>query len=175
VITADINDLDLTERFDRVVSVEMFEHMRNYRELLRRISGWMRPEAHLFVHVFCHDRYAYPYETEGADNWMGRHFFTGGIMPSLDLLPSFDRDVRLEEMWPVDGMHYSHTARAWRENLERRRDEVLPVLERAYGLDADRWFHRWRLFFLSCEELFGYRHGTEWMVGHYLFSKRTDR
>ena len=175
VITADINDLDLTERFDRVVSVEMFEHMRNYRELLRRISGWMRPEAHLFVHVFCHDRYAYPYETEGADNWMGRHFFTGGIMPSFDLLPSFDRDVRLEEMWPVDGMHYSHTARAWRENLERRREEVLPVLERTYGLDADRWFHRWRLFFLACEELFGYRNGTEWMVGHYIFSKRTDR
>ena len=174
VITADINDLDLTGRFDRVVSVEMFEHMRNYRELLRRISGWMRPEAHLFVHVFCHDRYAYPYETEGADNWMGRHFFTGGIMPSFDLLPTFDRDVQLEAMWPVDGMHYSLTARSWRENLQQRRDEVMPVLERSYGLEADRWFHRWRLFFLSCEELFGYRGGTEWMVGHYLFSKRTQ-
>ncbi len=170
VITADMNELDLDGRFDRVVSVEMFEHMRNYRELLRRIRGWMRPEARLFVHVFCHRSHAYPYETEGADNWMGRHFFTGGLMPSLDLFERFDEHLSVEARWEVDGTHYERTARAWRENLERRRPEVTRVLEDTYGRDAPRWYHRWRLFFLACEELFGYRDGSEWIVAHYLFA-----
>ncbi len=170
VITADMNELELDGRFDRVVSVEMFEHMRNYRELLRRIRGWMRPEARLFVHVFCHRAHAYPYETEGADNWMGRHFFTGGLMPSLDLFERFDEHLSVEARWEVDGTHYERTARAWRENLERRRPEVTRVLEDTYGRDAPRWYHRWRLFFLACEELFGYRDGSEWIVAHYLFA-----
>ncbi len=170
VITADMNELELDGRFDRVVSVEMFEHMRNYRELLRRIRGWMRPEARLFVHVFCHRSHAYPYETEGTDNWMGRHFFTGGLMPSLDLFERFDEHLSVEARWEVDGTHYERTARAWRENLERRRPEVTRVLEDTYGRDAPRWYHRWRLFFLACEELFGYRDGSEWIVAHYLFA-----
>ncbi len=172
VITADMNDFDLDEGFDRVVSIEMFEHMRNYDELLRRIRGWLRPDGRLFVHVFCHREFAYPFETDGADNWMGRHFFTGGIMPSLDLLPRFDRHLELEDQWAVDGLHYSRTARAWREQLETRRDEVLRVFEPTYGSDAVRWYHRWRLFFLACEELFGYRNGGEWLVGHYRFAPR---
>ena len=172
VVTADMNAFDPGGRFDRVVSVEMFEHMRNYEELLHRIRGWLRADGRLFVHVFCHRRYAYAFETDGADNWMGRHFFTGGIMPSLDLLPRFDRDLEVERQWEVDGRHYSKTARAWRENLERRRAEVLSVFGETYGSDAGRWYHRWRLFFLACEELFGYRDGTEWMVGHYLFAPR---
>lgn len=174
VLTADMNDFQTHERFDRIVSVEMFEHMRNYRELLSRISGWMKPEARLFVHVFCHREFAYPYETEGEDNWMGRHFFTGGIMPSLDLLPRFDQDLEAEERWAVDGMHYSRTARAWRENLEARRDDVLRIFQETYGKDAERWYHRWRLFFLSCEELFGYSAGSEWLVGHYRFAPRSS-
>jgi cyclopropane-fatty-acyl-phospholipid synthase len=167
VITADMNDLVLEDMFDRVVSVEMFEHMRNYRELLRRIRSWMRPEARLFVHIFCHRTYAYPYETEGADNWMGRHFFTGGIMPSFDLLSRFNEDLRMEAEWKLDGRHYGLTARAWRENLESRRSEVLRVFEGTYGEKAPRWYQRWRLFFLACEELFNYRAGSEWVVGHY--------
>lgn len=170
VITADMNDFDLGERFDRVVSIEMFEHMRNYDELLRRVGGWLRPSGRLFVHMFCHREFAYPFETTGADNWMGRYFFTGGIMPSFDLLPRFDRDLRLEEHWEVDGLHYSRTARAWRENLEDGRDEVVRVFQATYGSDAVRWYHRWRLFFLACEELFGYRGGSEWLVGHYRFA-----
>lgn len=170
LITADMNDFHLPESFDRVVSVEMFEHMRNYRELLHRIAGWLRPDGKLFVHVFCHRKYAYPFETNGADNWMGRHFFTGGIMPSLDLLPRFDRDLSLEAVWEVEGQHYSRTARAWRENLEERRDEVVRVFREAYGKDAVKWYHRWRIFFLACEELFGYGGGREWIVGHYLFA-----
>jgi cyclopropane-fatty-acyl-phospholipid synthase len=167
VIAADMNDLALSEQFDRVVSVEMFEHMRNYRELLERIHGWMRPEGRLFVHVFCHRTFAYPYETEGEDNWMGRHFFTGGIMPSFDLLSRFDKHLTVEADWEVNGEHYGKTAKAWRENMEARRSEVLDVFRPVYGDDAHRWYNRWRLFFLACEELFSYENGSEWMVGHY--------
>jgi cyclopropane-fatty-acyl-phospholipid synthase len=174
VLTADMNNFQIDERFDRIVSVEMFEHMRNYRELLSRISGWMKPEARLFVHVFCHREFAYPYETEGEDNWMGRYFFTGGIMPSLDLLPRFNQDLEAEEWWAVNGTHYSRTAKAWRENLEARRDDVLRIFQETYGKDADRWYHRWRLFFLACEELFGYKTGSEWLVGHYRFAPRSS-
>jgi cyclopropane-fatty-acyl-phospholipid synthase len=175
VITADMNHFDTAERFDRVVSVEMFEHMRNYRVLLGRIRKWMRPHARLFVHVFCHREFAYLYETDGDDNWMGRHFFTGGIMPSVDLLPRFDEALEAEEVWRVDGTHYSRTARAWRQNLEAKRAEVLRILSTTHGpAHADRWYHRWRLFFLACEELFGYRDGSEWLVGHYRFAPRTD-
>jgi cyclopropane-fatty-acyl-phospholipid synthase len=175
VVTADMNDLELTDRYDRVVSVEMFEHMHNYRELMRRVRSWMTPEARLFVHVFCHRTYAYPFETEGSDNWMGRWFFTGGLMPSFDLLERFDEDLRLEESWAVDGTHYQRSARAWRQNLESRRDRVMPVLEATYGEEAPRWYHRWRLFFLACEELFGYRGGEEWLVGHYRFRPAGSR
>ncbi len=167
VITADMNDFEIDRKSDRVVSVEMFEHMRNYHELLRRIRGWLKPDGKLFVHVFCHREYAYPFETNGANNWMGRHFFTGGIMPSLDLFQQFDRHMSVEQRWVVEGGHYSRTARAWRENLESRRDRVLEIFRDTYASDAERWYHRWRLFFLSCEELFGYRGGNEWLVGHY--------
>jgi cyclopropane-fatty-acyl-phospholipid synthase len=167
VIKADMNDLSLDQTFDRVVSVEMFEHLRNYQELLKRVRRWLRPDGRLFAHIFCHKHFAYPYETEGSDNWMGRHFFTGGIMPSFDLFDHFPDDLAVEAEWRVDGTHYERTARAWRENIERRRDEVMDVLQRTYGNDARRWFQRWRLFFLACEELFGYRRGSEWIVGHY--------
>ncbi|MDA1104743.1 MAG: cyclopropane-fatty-acyl-phospholipid synthase [Gemmatimonadetes bacterium] len=172
VVTADMNDFTPEGVFDRVVSVEMFEHMRNYEELLRRIRSWLQPDGKLFVHIFCHREHAYPFEVEGEHNWMGRYFFTGGIMPSFDLLPRFDRDMVVEEQWAVDGTHYSKTARAWRENLESKRPEVAKVLRPTYGHEAGTWYHRWRLFFLSCEELFGYRGGSEWLVGHYRFSAR---
>ena len=124
------------------------------------------------MHVFCHRDYAYPFETEGDDNWMGRYFFTGGIMPSFDLFEHFDNDLFIEKDWRVSGTHYERTARAWRENLEKQRDPVMTVLQQTYGAEADRWFHRWRLFFLACEELFGYRGGSEWLVAHYLFAPR---
>ena len=167
VITADMNDLSLAQSFDRVVSVEMFEHMRNYRELLRRVHGWLRPDGRLFVHIFCHKTFAYPYDSEGSDNWMGRYFFTGGIMPSFDFFSHFEEDLAVEVDWQLDGTHYARTARAWRENIERQRDEVIAVFRGSYGGDAERWFQRWRLFFLACEELFGFREGSEWIVGHY--------
>ncbi|MBL8996112.1 MAG: class I SAM-dependent methyltransferase [Gemmatimonadetes bacterium] len=173
VITADMNAFDPGRRFDRIVSVEMFEHMRAWSTLLERVHGWLRDDGRLFVHVFCHRREAYTYETEGTDNWMGRHFFSGGIMPSFGLLPAVADRFTLERQWWLDGTHYQRTAAAWRRNLERRRGEVLDVLRAHYGGDANRWYHRWRMFFLACEELFGYAEGTEWGVGHYRLARGT--
>ncbi len=172
VITADMNTFATDRRFDRVVSVEMFEHMRNHRELLRRIAGWLGEDGRLFVHVFCHHTYAYLFETDGEHDWMGRFFFTAGLMPSYDMLPRIDGDLELDARWPVNGIHYARTAAAWRINLERRRLEVMHVLRDTYGGDAERWYHRWRLFFLACEELFAYHDGEEWFVGHYRFRPR---
>jgi len=171
-ITADMNEFAIDQRFDRVVSVEMFEHMRNYEALMRRIAGWLKPGGKLLVHVFCHRRYAYAFETEGADNWMGRHFFTGGIMPSEELLLHFQEDVELEERWRWNGIHYQKTSEAWLSNLDARREGVLAVLRETYGEDGyRRWFMRWRLFFLAVAELFGYQGGEEWGVSQYVFRK----
>ncbi len=174
VLSADINRFEPPRRYDRIVSVEMFEHMRNYEQLLARVAGWLKDGGRLFVHIFCHRRLAYLFEVEGADDWMARYFFTGGLMPSLDLLDQFDRDLRVSRQWTVDGRQYERTLLAWLGNLDARRGEVLEVLARHYGADRARvWFVRWRLFLLGCSELFGYRDGTEWMVGHHLLEKRT--
>jgi cyclopropane-fatty-acyl-phospholipid synthase len=173
IITADMNAFETAQQFDRVVSVEMLEHMRNYGLLLRRIAAWLEPAGSCFVHVFCHRAFAYPFEASGDGDWMGRHFFTGGLMPSLDLLPAFNDDLGVAEQWTGNGTHYQRTAAAWRRNLEANRGAVMEVLRTTYSDDAARWFHRWRLFFLACEELFGYRRGTEWLVAHYRFVPQT--
>ncbi len=168
VRTADMNDFDPGRRFDRIVSVEMFEHMRDWPRLLERVSRWMRDDGRIFVHVFCHATHAYTFEDEGDDDWMGRHFFSGGIMPAYGLLPeAAPASLQVEADWWIAGTHSQRTAAAWRENLESRRDEAMRVLRRHYGAGASVWYRRWRLFFLACEELFGYDGGREWGVGHY--------
>jgi cyclopropane-fatty-acyl-phospholipid synthase len=170
VITHDVNTLQLEHsRFDRAVSIEMFEHMRNYDTLLGRISSWLRPGGKLFVHIFCHRELLYPFETEGDDNWMGRYFFTGGLMPSADTLLWFQNDLRIEQQWRLSGTHYEKTANAWLVNQDANRDEVMVVLKQAYGEEAAIWNQRWRMFWMACAELFGYRGGNEWVVGHYRF------
>jgi len=170
VITADANQLVLPLRFDRVVSIEMFEHMRNYELLLQRIAGWLRPNGKLFVHIFCHREHAYLYEPDGSSNWMARWFFTGGIMPSLNLLEHFQKDLQLEQTWFIDGRHYGLTLEAWLRNLDGRLEDIRSLFLRVYGPDeAARWVRRWRMFFLSCAEVFAYRAGMEWGVAHYRF------
>jgi cyclopropane-fatty-acyl-phospholipid synthase len=168
VRTADMNAFDPGRPFDRIVSVEMFEHLRDWPRLLARVSDWLREDGRLFIHVFCHTSHAYTFEAEGEDNWMGRHFFSGGIMPSHGLVGEVaPGSLQIEADWWIDGTHYRHTAAAWRENLETRRADVMRILRSHYGTEATIWFHRWRLFFLACEELFGYAGGREWGVGHY--------
>ncbi len=171
VITRDVNQLALdAEQFDRCVSIEMFEHMRNYDTLLKRIAGWLRPGGKLFVHIFAHKTAMYPFETEGDDNWMGRHFFTGGLMPASDTLLWFQSALHIERRWYVDGTHYQRTANHWLANQDAHREQVMQVLTQAYGGSAaPLWFQRWRMFWMSCAELFGYAGGQEWLVAHYRF------
>ena len=171
VITCDVNTLELEAgRFDRCVSIEMFEHMRNYETLLGRIAGWLKPGGALFVHIFMHRTLMYPFETEGEDNWMGRHFFTGGLMPAADTLLWFQRDLRIDRRWVVDGTHYQRTANHWLQRQDSQREAVMAVLRQAYGdAGAALWYERWRMFWMACAEMFGLRGGQEWGVGHYRF------
>ena len=173
VITCDVNVLSLPPGvFDRCISVEMFEHMRNYDTLLARIADWLRPDGKLFVHVFAHRSLMYAFDTNGADNWLGRHFFTGGIMPAVDTLLWFQQHLRIEARWVIDGTHYQRTANHWLANQDAHRDEALRVLELEYGsAQAPLWFQRWRMFWMACAELFGYDKGQQWLVAHYLFAK----
>ncbi len=170
VRTADVRTLELAKAsFDRVVSIEMFEHMRNYELLLRRIATWMRPSGALFVHVFAHRQHAYPFEDAGRTDWMAREFFTGGLMPSAQLLHHFQADLQIVDEWHLSGTHYARTAEAWYANLMARRPACESLL--AVGSGGHR-FQRWRVFFLACAELFGYRDGREWIVAHYKFTPR---
>jgi cyclopropane-fatty-acyl-phospholipid synthase len=175
VITCDANVLQFAAgtQFDRIVSVEMFEHMRNYQQLLQRVASWLAPAGTLFVHIFTHHKYAYPFEVRDDTDWMAKYFFTGGIMPSDDLLLYFQQHVRLLEHWHVDGVHYQKTAEGWLANMDARREQIWPVLAATYGRgQAKKWWVYWRIFFMSCAELWGYRQGREWIVSHYLFDKR---
>lgn len=173
VLTCDVSRLALEAGgFDRCVSVEMFEHVRNHALLMRRIAAWLRPGGKLFVHIFAHRHAAYPFETAGEDNWLGRHFFTGGMMPAADTLLHYQRDLHLERRWLIDGTHYERTANHWLANQDRHRDAAMRALEDAYGKAlAPLWFQRWRMFWMACAELFGYAGGREWLIAHYRFAR----
>ncbi|OYW20826.1 MAG: hypothetical protein B7Z55_06740 [Planctomycetales bacterium 12-60-4] len=173
VITADMNVFqDDLGAFDRVVSVEMFEHMRNHELLLERISSWLKPDGKLFVHIFCHRTLAYFFETKDDVDWMGRYFFTGGMMPSDQLLLRYPRHLYLESQWHWNGVHYYRTCNDWLARQDAQREQILALFRETYGpADAHRWFQRWRMFFIACAELFGCANGQEWFVSHYLFEQ----
>jgi cyclopropane-fatty-acyl-phospholipid synthase len=173
VRTLDMNAFQPFDAFDRVVSVEMFEHMRNWEVLLERIERALAPGGRVFLHVFCHRFATYPYATAGHEDWLGRHFFTGGMMPSRDYLRHLDIPLEVEAEWTWNGDHYRRTAEAWVANLDRRRNEVLRILAGAYGpAEARRRYGRWRIFFVACAEMFGTLDGNEWMVVHFRLKRR---
>ena len=174
MLTRDVNGLDFeSDRFDRCVSVEMFEHMRNYRSLLNGISRWLKPDGKLFVHIFVHRYLMYPFETGGDDNWMGRYFFTGGLMPSADTLLHFAEDLSIERRWLVPGRHYARTSNQWLENQDRNCARILEILSETYGADqAAVWSQRWRMFWMACAELFAFNDGNECMVAHYRLTNK---
>jgi cyclopropane-fatty-acyl-phospholipid synthase len=172
VITQDINVFEPGCEYDRVVSIEMFEHVRNYDHLMMRVATWLRMDGLLFVHIFAHRELPYLFETEGADNWMGRYFFTGGQMPSKSLLLFFQGALGIEEQWVLNGSHYAKTSNAWLANMDARRAAVMDILRRTYGAEASLWWNRWRVFFMSVAELFDYEGGEEWVIAHHLFRRK---
>jgi len=173
VITDNMQTFSIQEKFDRVVSVEMFEHMKNYDLLLERIASWLVADGKLFVHIFTHKNLQYHYEDADGTDWLTRHFFAGGMMPSDSLMLYFQRSLKVVGHWRVNGSHYQKTADAWLQNMSENKAHLLPILANTYGAaDARRWYFYWRLFFLACSELWGYKSGEEWMVSHYLFARQ---
>ncbi len=175
VLTSDMNEFKTSHTYDRVVSIEMFEHMRNYKELMYRISKFLNPDGKLFVHIFSHKFLVYPFEDKGPGDWMAREFFSGGQMPSHRLLLHFQKNLNIEKVWRLNGMHYAKTSLAWLRNMDKNKKFILDIFSRVYGHDSAKiWWQRWRIFFMSCEELFGMNNGNEWGVSHYLFKKDHD-
>lgn len=173
VVTCDANEFETAGHFDRIVSVEMFEHLRNWRTMLKRVDRWMKPGGQAFFHVFCHRHYPYLFAVKDDNDWMSKHFFTGGLMPSADLFHHFQEQLVVADHWYLNGTHYARTAQHWLENMDRRRSDILSLLSQHYGEQEARiWFQRWRMFFMSCEELWGLDKGEQWGVTHYLLRKR---
>jgi cyclopropane-fatty-acyl-phospholipid synthase len=173
IITVNINDFKIDKKFDRVVSVEMFEHMRNYQKLMHKIADCLKINGKLFVHIFTHKDFAYKFEVLDETDWMSKYFFTGGIMPSDDLLLYFNEHLSIEKHWHVSGIHYSKTSESWLQNMDKNKSQIMPLFESTYGKDqAVKWWVYWRLFYMACAELWGYNNGEEWIVSHYLFTKK---
>lgn len=172
IITADINTFSIDEKFDRIVTIEMLEHVRNHAYVFEQVANWLKPEGRLFAHVFSHRRYTYPFEVESKKDWMARYFFTGGMMPSHGLFKHYNQHLEVEQDWQLSGIHYQKTLDAWLQKMESAKPEIINIFNKTYGLsEANIWFNRWRIFFMACSELFGYHNGIEWGVSHYLFKK----
>ena len=172
IVTRDMNEFEAGAAYDRIVSVEMFEHMSNWRDLFARARQWLRDDGQLFIHIFTHRQVPYRFIEEGAGNWMGRYFFSGGIMPSRGLVGCFGDLFSIADQWDWNGRHYARTSEQWLKNLDAGKAAVMPILEATYGKrDVVIWFNRWRLFFLVVAELFAFNNGTEWSVSHYLLRK----
>ncbi len=167
VITADMNDFAIDRRFDRVVSVEMFEHMANWRALLGRVRGWLAPEGRAFIHVFTHRTQPYRFDPTDREDWIAQHFFTGGVMPSHGLMHQFADLLTVEAEWQWNGINYARTAEDWLTNMDRNAEAIAPILRSVYGRDAALWTRRWRMFFLATAGLFGHDAGREWGISHY--------
>jgi cyclopropane-fatty-acyl-phospholipid synthase len=173
VVDHEFSAEDVGGGFDRIVSIEMFEHMKNYRKLFAKVSRWLKDDGRVFLHVFANRQLAYHFVDEGADDWMTRHFFSGGTMPSFDLFKTFDDDLVVEKRWWVSGRHYERTAEDWLRRMDFKRDDILRLFETTYGEDqAERWFARWRMFYMAVAEMFGFDEGRQWGVGHYRLAKR---
>lgn len=172
VITCDVNQLSFDNQFDRIISVEMLEHVSNHKKLFKRLAAWLKPEGLMFIHIFSHLLAAYPFEDHGDSDWMAKYFFSGGVMPSKDQFLQYQQAVVLKDQWLLSGKHYENTANAWLKNLDSKKSEVLEIFKATYGKDYKKWFQRWRIFFMACAELFGYSRGNEWVVSHYLFAPR---
>ena len=173
ILTCDVNVLELkANTFDRVVSVEMFEHVRNYQKLFEKIQSWLKVDGLLWCHIFCHRFLHYPFEIQSEYDWMSRYFFTGGLMPASSTFLHFQEHLELSKHWQWSGTHYEKTANAWLENMDRNAEQLKPLFEQVYMQDADAWWQRWRIFFMACAELFGFEQGQEWVVGHFLFKKK---
>lgn len=175
VITADMNTFQIDEQFDRIVSVEMFEHMRNYELLMKKTASFLKADGKAFIHIFTHKEYAYLFEVKDDTDWMSKYFFTGGIMPSDDLLFYFNNDLAVEKHWHVSGTHYAKTSEAWLKNMDTHKTDIIPLFEQTYGQDhAVKWWAYWRIFYMACAELWNYNGGNEWIVSHYLFHKNSQ-
>ncbi|MBD3671483.1 MAG: class I SAM-dependent methyltransferase [Gammaproteobacteria bacterium] len=171
VITRDMNDFSTEEQFDRIVSLEMFEHMRNYQVLYERVASWLKPGGRFFMHIFVHRDAPYEFEDKGPNDWMSRYFFSGGIMPSDDLPLYFQDHMKLVQQWRWNGTHYEKTLNAWLQRMDENKKHLMPLFQETYGIAAKQWWMRWRMFFMACAELFGYDQGRQWWVSHYLFEK----
>lgn len=170
----DVNDLQFDDNsFDKIVSIEMFEHVRNHEKLLEKISQWLKPEGKLFIHIFVHKNLTYLFEVKDDSDFMSKYFFSGGIMPSDEYIYLNQKDMQVENHWSVSGHHYALTARKWLENTDANKEEILELFAKTYGSGEEKkWFHYWRIFFMSCEELWDYKGGNEWFVSHYLLRPR---
>ncbi|KAH9653234.1 S-adenosyl-L-methionine-dependent methyltransferases superfamily protein [Citrus sinensis] len=175
IIVADISTFEMEASYDRIYSIEMFEHMKNYQNLLKKISKWMKEDTLLFVHHFCHKTFAYHFEDTNDDDWITKYFFTGGTMPSANLLLYFQDDVSVVDHWLVNGKHYAQTSEEWLKRMDNNLASIKPIMESTYGKDqAVKWTVYWRTFFIAVAELFGYNNGEEWMVTHFLFRKKME-